>query len=74
MVLSTVYNHVAKNCQLNFLKIIIYFISFKTITSKFIADGRHFSEAYMRQIISKISREELEDKYLRLQEQNVVSR
>ena len=27
----------------------------------------------MRQIISKISREELEDKYLRQQEQNVVS-
>nr|XP_058967650.1 protein fantom-like [Pocillopora verrucosa] len=33
-------------------------------------DGRHFSEIYARQLISKISREELEDKYLRLQEDN----
>ncbi|KAJ7360419.1 Protein fantom [Desmophyllum pertusum] len=33
-------------------------------------DGRAFSEIYARQLISKISREELEDKYLRLQEDN----
>lgn len=33
-------------------------------------DGRPFSEIYARQLISKISREELEDKYLRLQEDN----
>ena len=35
-------------------------------------DGRPFSEIYARQLISKISREELEDKYLRLQEDNQV--
>lgn len=37
-------------------------------------DGRPFSEIYARQLISKISREELEDKYLRLQEDNQVCR
>lgn len=36
-------------------------------------DGRPFSEIYARQLISKISREELEDKYLRLQEDNQVN-
>lgn len=33
-------------------------------------DPRPFSEIHARQLISKISREELEDKYLRLQEDN----
>ena len=36
-------------------------------------EGRPFSEIYARQLISKISREELEDKYLRLQEDNQVN-
>ncbi|XP_048576646.1 protein fantom-like isoform X2 [Nematostella vectensis] len=34
------------------------------------ADGRPFSEVHAKQLISKISREELEDKFLRLQEEN----
>jgi hypothetical protein len=35
-------------------------------------EGRPFSEVHARQMISKISREELEDKFLRLQEDNTV--
>ena len=36
-------------------------------------EGRPFSEVHARQMISKISREELEDRFLRLQEDNTVS-
>ena len=36
------------------------------------SDARPFGEIHARQLISKISREELEDKYLRLQEDNQV--
>ena len=42
----------------------------KLIVIIFHSDPRPFSEIHARQLISKISREELEDKYLRLQEDN----
>ena len=44
----------------------------KLIIIIFHSDPRPFSEIHAQQLISKISREELEDKYLRLQEDNQV--